>query len=79
MSSLAQESGQRRSFSLFENFSRQTVSDALCSCEMAAADRDKQDHFLQEKGPKAPHGDIICRCAYPMQLHPQITLPWFCF
>jgi predicted AAA+ superfamily ATPase len=35
--------------------------------------------FLQEQGPKAPHGYIICRCAYPMQLHPQITaLPWFC-
>jgi len=24
-------------------------------------------------GPKAPHGDIISRFAYPMQLHPQIT------
>jgi predicted AAA+ superfamily ATPase len=36
--------------------------------------------FLQEQGPKATHGYIICRCAYPMQLHPQITaLPWFCF
>lgn len=35
--------------------------------------------FLQEQGPKAPHGYIICRCAYPMQIHPQITaLPWFC-
>lgn len=35
--------------------------------------------FLQEQGPKAPHGYIICRCAYPTQLHPQITaLPWFC-
>ena len=29
--------------------------------------------FLQEQGPKAPHGYIICRCAYPIQLHPQIT------
>jgi uncharacterized protein len=35
--------------------------------------------FLKEQGTKAPHGYIICRCAYPMQLHPQITaLPWFC-
>lgn len=35
--------------------------------------------FLQEQGGKAPHGYIICRCAYPMQLHPQVTaLPWFC-
>ncbi len=35
--------------------------------------------FLREQGSKAPHGYIICRCAYPMQLHPQITaLPWFC-
>ena len=35
--------------------------------------------FLQEQGPKAPHGYIICRCAHPMQLHPRITaLPWFC-
>ena len=35
--------------------------------------------FLQEQGPKAPHSYIICRCAYPMQLHPRITaLPWFC-
>mgnify|MGYP001189063712 FL=1 len=35
--------------------------------------------FLQEQGSKAPHGYIICCCAYPMQLHPQITaLPWFC-
>jgi len=35
--------------------------------------------FLQEQGPKAPHGYIICRCAYPMQIHPQVTaLPWFC-
>jgi len=35
--------------------------------------------FLQEQGPKAPHGYIICRCAYPIHLHPQITaLPWFC-
>jgi predicted AAA+ superfamily ATPase len=35
--------------------------------------------FLEEQGPKAPQGYLICRCAYPMQLHPQITaLPWFC-
>jgi predicted AAA+ superfamily ATPase len=35
--------------------------------------------FLKEQGSRAPHGYIICRCAYPMQLHPQITaLPWFC-
>ena len=35
--------------------------------------------FLQEQGGKAPHAYIICRCAFPMQLHPQVTaLPWFC-
>jgi uncharacterized protein len=35
--------------------------------------------FLREQGSNAPHGYIICRCAFPMQLHPQVTaLPWFC-
>ena len=35
--------------------------------------------FLKEHGDQAPHGYIICRCAYPMQIHPKITaLPWFC-
>jgi predicted AAA+ superfamily ATPase len=33
--------------------------------------------FMKEHEGKAPHGYIICRCEYPMQLHPQITaLPW---
>jgi uncharacterized protein len=35
--------------------------------------------FLREQGSRAPHAYIICRCAFPMQLHPQVTaLPWFC-
>ncbi len=29
--------------------------------------------FLKEHGDKAPHGYIICRRAYPMQIHPKIT------
>lgn len=35
--------------------------------------------FLREQDSKAPHAYILCTCAYPMQLHPQVTaLPWFC-
>lgn len=34
--------------------------------------------FLKEQGSNAPPGYIICLCAFPVQLHPQITaLPWF--
>jgi len=35
--------------------------------------------FLAEQGSRAPHAYIICRCAYPIQLHPNVTaLPWYC-
>ena len=35
--------------------------------------------FLEEQDGKANHAYVICRCAFPMQLHPRVTaLPWFC-